>query len=112
MEEVFCKKVEEKHAKIEKGERWRHKNRKKEITSKKLIFRDAVQRMRKEQEALEEERQELAQRREEYQRELQEWEEGLETVSFVWYKYKIRKQIREYTNTKESLRSGRKGWKR
>jgi len=63
MEEVFCKKVEEKHAKIEKGER------------------DAVQRMRKEQEALEEERQELAQRREEYQRELKEWEEGLETVS-------------------------------
>merc|ERR1712181_27304 len=63
MEEVFCKKVEEKHAKIEKAER------------------DAVQRMKKEQEALEGERQELAKRREEYQRELKEWEDGLETVS-------------------------------
>merc|ERR1712210_199180 len=61
MEEVFCKKVEEKHAKIEKNDR------------------DAEQKMRKEQEVLEEERQEIALRREEFHRELKEWEEGLET---------------------------------
>ena len=42
-----------------------------------------MQRMRKEQEALEGERQEIAKRREEYQRELKEWEEGLETVRII-----------------------------
>merc|ERR1712037_441372 len=63
MEEVFCKKVDEKYAKIEKNDG------------------DAEQKMRKEQEVLEEERQEIALRREEFQRELKEWEEGLETVS-------------------------------
>jgi len=63
MEEVFCKKVDEKYAKIERNER------------------DAEQKMRKEQELLEEERQEIALRREEFQREQKEWEEALETVS-------------------------------
>ena len=98
MEEVFCKKVEEKHARIEKSERWRRKiklQKNREIGQKNWIHRDAEQRMRKEQKALEEERQEIAQRREEYQRELKEWEEGLETVSIIW----------SNTNTKQPKRA-------
>ena len=59
------------------------KLKKGKMRQKNQIHRDAVQRMRKEQEALEGERQEIAKRREEYQRELKEWEDGLETVRII-----------------------------
>ena len=103
MEEVFRKKVEEKHAKIQKGDRCKKKfmhnildkpafsleipliwdiktSSCKGAESISWNFRDFEQRMLKERETLEEERQTIAARREEYLREVKEWEERLDTV--------------------------------